>query len=400
MVRSFYTYITQPTLKDRLFFVRVILCVGFISVLLVTHKQWMNERFFPFAPVFDFIPILPPPFGIILLGGIIILLGILIFRPNKYVFAGVIGFVIYGLLQDQARMYPVVFQYPFMLGAIVWFNQKPNEQRANLALACIQIILIGIYIWSGLHKVNYVYINETFRWLIGPMLEIFPTMDTLPIPILAVISAVIETGAGIALIFSSTRRYGAWTLIAMHCFILLMVGPTGMEFNTVIWSWNICSILLLSAIFLGHTQPTISYAIPQNFYHGLVIVLFLIMPVFNLAGLWDHYPSASLYSGKKPYAKVHLTDHVKEQFPKKVQAKTSLLNELSIRDWTYTELDAPDYPQPRVYKDIFRQLCNYQENKYGLVLEIYGTADLITGKRKRQEFFCHELTEGREPVDG
>lgn len=352
----------------------------------------MNERFFPFAPVFDFIPILPEPFGIVLLGGIIALLGVLTFYPHKYVFTVFIGLVVYALLQDQARMYPVVFQYPFMLGAIVWFNQKPNEQRANLALACIQIILIGLYIWSGLHKVNYVYINETFRWLIGPMLEIFPTLDTLPIPVLAVISAVIETGAGIALIFSSTRKYGAWTLIAMHCFILLMVGPTGMEFNRVIWSWNTSSILLLSAVFLGYNQQHLSsYLIPGNLYHGLIILLFLFMPIFNFVGLWDHFPSASLYSGKKPYARIHLTDHVKKKFSPKVQSKISLLNELSIRDWTYTELDAPDYPQPRVYKDIFRQLCTYQENKYGLVLEIYHTADLVTGKRKREEFFCHEI---------
>lgn len=364
-------------------------------MLLVTHRQWINERFFPFAPVFDFIPILPEPFGIVLLGGIIILLGILIFRPSTYVFAALIGFIVYGLLQDQARMYPVVYQYPFMLGAIIWFYRKPNQQRGKLALACIQIILIGIYIWSGLHKLNYVYLHSTFEWLVGPLLSAFPVLASLPMPVLAVVSAIIETGAGIALAFRSTQTYGTWILIGMHCFILLMVGPTGMEFNRVIWSWNISSILLLSAVFLGQPQQAISYAMPRNFYHGLIIILFLVMPVLNFAGLWDHFPSASLYSGKKPYARIHLTDYVKEQFPAEVQAKVSLLNELSIRDWTYTELHAPDYPQARVYKDIFRKACTYQQQKYGLVLEIYGTADLLTGKRQRQEFFCHQLTESR-----
>ncbi|MDZ7683333.1 MAG: hypothetical protein U5J63_16900 [Fodinibius sp.] len=393
MVRSFYSYLTRPTVKDRLFFARTILCLGFISVLLVTYRQWINERFFPFAPVFDFIPILSPPLGIILLGGIITLLGILIFYPNKYIFTGFLGLVIYALLQDQARMYPVVYQFPFMLGAIIWFNQNRSEKRGKLALACIQIILIGIYIWSGLHKLNYVYLHETFQRLIGPLLEAFPTLESLPLSLLAVVTAVVETGAGLALAFRATQKYAAWILIGMHSFILLMVGPFGMEFNTVIWSWNISSILLLSAVFLGqNNQQAISYVVPRNFYHGVVVALFWVMPALNFAGLWDHYPSASLYSGKKPYARIHLTDNVKKKFSPQVQAKVSLLNELSIRDWSYTKLHAPDYPQPRVYKSIFRDLCQYQQQKYGLVLEIFGTADLITGKRKRQEYFCHELS--------
>jgi hypothetical protein len=367
--------------------------LGFIGGLLISHPLWFNDRFYPFAPAADFIPILPPPFGTIIFVGLIILLAAIIFYPNKYIFGGLFSLIIFSVLQDQSRLYPWVYQYSFILSILAWSHTSPQQNNFKPTFKSIQIVLIGTYVWSGLHKLNYTYLSETFEWLIGPLLQIIPYSNQQSFFWLAIFTAIIEAGAGIALAFQKSRKIGAILLIGMHSFILLMVGPIGMEYNTVVWPWNVSFILLLASIFLADLNevPKTLSSLRLVSIKGIAILVFLMLPILNFSGYWDNFPSASLYSGKKPYAKVHLTDHVKGQFPAEVQAKVSLLNELSIRDWAYTELHVPDYPQPRVYKDIFRQLCTYQENKYGLVLEIYHTADLVTGKRKREEFFCHEI---------
>ncbi len=392
LLKQFFKYIKEPEINDRLFFARVIVCLGFISGIVISYPLWINDRFYPLAPVGDFVPLLSPPFDTILFAGILMLLAILVFYPQKYIFAGFFSLMAFALLQDQSRWQPWVYQYSFIIGAIAWFQTHPLKKHGRHAIACIQIILIGTYLWSGIQKLNYNYLFETFEWLLSPALEAFPILQSMPLSLFALISILIEAGGGIALAFRRTERLGAWVLIGMHCFIFIMIGPAGKEYNRVVWPWNICFVMLIGSIFLGkkNSQET-SRLFPQNFYHGLVIIIFLILPVLNIAGVWDHYLSSSLYSGNLPYGKIHVTDTVKKKFPKRIKTKFNLLNGFSIRKWSFTELHASDYPQPRIYKTVFRKLCKYQQHKYGLVLEIYGTADLITGKRKRQEYFCHEL---------
>lgn len=378
---------------NRLFFVRLIVSLGLISGLLNSYNLWYNSRFYPLVPAAEFIPILAPPFDLLLYISILILLVIIIFYPKEFIFSSLFILIFYLILQDQSRLQPWFYQYIFLLGTIAWFQYKPNPNRHRSAVIICQAILIGIYLWSGIHKLNYSYLHETFEWMTGPAFEIFPFLESLSLPALATLSAITEIGAALSLAFQSTRKYGAGILIAMHILILLMIGPLGLNHNSIIWPWNICFILLLVVLFI---KPNIKVSVaqqymPRSFYHSIVIILFLVIPLLNFFNLWDHFLSASLYSGKKPYAKVHITGPVKKQFPEVVLSEFNLLNELSVRDWSYAELNTPEYPQPRIYKQIFRQLCDHQKQKFGLVLEIYNTADLLTGKRTKEEYFCHEL---------
>jgi uncharacterized membrane protein YphA (DoxX/SURF4 family) len=391
--KGFFTNVTNPTVINRLFFVRVIVCAGLISGFLTSYPLWINDRFYPLAPVADFIPILPPPFDAVLIAAILILLAVIVFYPKKYIFIGLFILLLYLVLQDQSRLQPWFYQYNFLLASIGWFEFSSNRNKDKSALILCQTILVGTYLWSGLHKLNFVYLFETFEWLTEPAFEIFPFLGSIPPHFLAIMSAVIEAGAGVALVFSSTRQYGTWVLTGMHIFILLMVGPTGHVYNSVVWPWNICFILLLVALFSRNDKEyqKAQILVPQNIYHGLTIVIFLIVPVLNLMNLWDHFPSASLYSGKKPFAQIHVTDTVKEKFPERVIPKFNKPNTISIRDWSYAELNVPEYSEIRIYKHIFRDLCNYQKQKSSLVLEMYQTADLLSGKRAKKIYICHEL---------
>lgn len=248
---------------------RLVVCLGLISGLLLSYNLWINDRFFPLTPVTDFIPILSPPFDQLLLITVLILLVIIIFYPKSYIYGVFFTLAFYLALQDQTRLQPWFYQYIFLLGAIAWFDHKQVKNRFISPITICQTILIGIYIWSGLHKLNYTYIFETFEWLSEPALQIFPISTSLSLLILAIITSLIEAAAGLSLAFQSTQKYAVGILITMHIFILMMIGPSGLAYNSIVWPWNICFILLLLLLFAG---TKLKPAAHRNLYLNIFIM--------------------------------------------------------------------------------------------------------------------------------
>ena len=71
-----------------------------------------------------------------------------------------------------------------------------------------------------------------------------------------------------------------------------------------------------------------------------VLVLFAFMPLFNFFGLWDSYLSSSLYSGASKRAYVLEWDGSQWQTTR-------------IGDLSEGELNAPAYPEERIFKNVF-----------------------------------------------
>ena len=71
-----------------------------------------------------------------------------------------------------------------------------------------------------------------------------------------------------------------------------------------------------------------------------VLVLFAFMPFFNFFGLWDSYLSSSLYSGASKRAYVLEWDGSQWQTTR-------------IGDLSEGELNAPAYPEERIFKNVF-----------------------------------------------
>lgn len=372
--------------------IRSISCLGLLIGILMSYKLWVNSRFYPVAPVSDLIPLLSAPYDYALLIIVVVLLTILIFYQHKALYFGLfIGFS-YLILQDQSRLQPWFYYYLFILGAVALYDLKSAKNEPYNYVNICRIILAGVYFWSGLQKLNHAYLFDLFPWLVSPLTNFIPLLNHIPLSILAISSAVFEVIAAICLLIPRTRKYAVWLLISMHIFILLMIGPLGLNFNEIVWPWNISFILLLGFLFLK--KPFFSWRsllIPKSIFHGIAVFLFVIVPVLNFGGYWDHSLSSSLYSGKKPYAKIYVPNALKAKFPDEVILKFSAQNELFIRDWSYVELNVADYTESRIYTHIFHRLCDYQKRENSLVLEVYDTANIVTGHRSKKIYFCHEV---------
>ncbi len=68
------------------------------------------------------------------------------------------------MLEDQNRLLPWLLQYALLLAVFCELEGDAAAQRRAVLLLCG-----GIYFWSGLHKLNYVFADQIFPDLLLPL---------------------------------------------------------------------------------------------------------------------------------------------------------------------------------------------------------------------------------------
>ena len=343
---------------------RWVVAGGLIAGLLLSPKLWLSDRFYPLTPVWSGLHPVPAPFDRVLYVALLLAVVLAAVRPRFTPVLLMIATVMAAF--DQSRLQPWFYQYCFMLLAV-----SLPEGGENIC----RIIVVSVYFWSGLQKLNGGFAGDSFPWLVEP-LKIVPNWFGLAVPYL-------EAGLAIALVFRPTRRAAVVFAIAMHAAILLAIGPWAHNFNTVVWPWNIA--MAASAYLLFWREGLVW---PKRVKLArVVLVLFGVMPAFSLFGLWDNYLSGALYAGNRNEGDLYFSDAVYDKLPDTVQDYVTdegpNRDGLNIGEWSFGELNVPAYPEERVFRQVQRSLCRYGE----VTLVIQGKRTLLGG-RKRATFTC------------
>jgi len=364
--------------------VKITVAAAMAAGMLLSLKLWLTERHYPHVPVWDGLPIIPPPWDRVVFGGLLLLLGLTAVLPRAR--WPLLAFVtVAGLwsLWDQSRWQPWFYQYLFMLAALgVAASDDPEHREAGLN-AC-RFILAATYIWSGLQKVNFHFATDTYPWLMEPILKRLPEGLRGWAAAQGWKAAFLECGLGIGLLIWPLRLVAVALLVLMHATILFCLSPWwGHDWNSVVWPWNIAMMALNLMLFVNTPKVMPWHIIwPRRFLLARVtLVLFGIMPLFNFFGYWDSYLSAALYSGNTLDARVYLnSDDIIEKLPPEVRAKHLSGNELDLFGWAIDEMNVPPYPARRVYRGIALALSHSSSD---VTLEIDERPDWQTGKRER-----------------
>lgn len=381
---------------SRIFWLKTVVVAGLIAGLLLSLKLWTQERFFPYTPVFEGTSAMPAPVETFLFVTLLGLLAtILIFpKPQKFIFIamGIMG--IFALF-DQMRLQPWFYQYFFMLGALALFSWKSADmKRQSAMLNTTRLIVASIYFFSGLQKINIVFVSDVFPWMIEPVASLLPdSLQLLPLS-MGVVVPFLEMAIGIGLLFKRTRTPAILLALAMIGFILFTLGPLGHNWNSVVWPWNIAMALFVVILFWKADFSVRDVLWTKGFlYQKLILVLFAVLPFLSFFNAWDSYPSAALYSGNTNRAQISVSDSVKQQLPQEVQhyalSTTGDMNGLDFFNWSFNELNVPPYPETRVYQAITRDLCAYTE-KDGISLVVYGKPTPFNGGQELR-YTCSSL---------
>jgi len=65
-------------------------------------------------------------------------------------------------------------------------------------------------------------------------------------------------------------------------------------------------------------------------------------------------------------------------------------NGLNINEWSLGELNVPSYPEPRIYKNVARQICGYDADGTGVELVVQEKLALANSNR-RSVYHCSGL---------
>lgn len=357
-----------------------IVCLAWLAAKLISWKLWISYRLFPIIPVFDFVPEFPDYLHFILFGLSLAGIFAVLLMPQKKSFVlAVIAIEIVLCFIDQMRWQP--WEYQYLLTFIFYFFYFRNPRKF---LELLVFMIVATYIFSGLHKFSQSFlVNIWGKMMLKNFFGFSADFRANPIVHYAgLLLALVELLIGIGLLFLKEKKILIYGVMVMHGSLLLILGPLGINTNTVVWPWNILMIVIVWQLF--YQNPII---IGKSFFKPvfnlLVIVLIGILPIFNFFGLWNGYLSFDLYSGNNEKifictedanANPQLNEYLTRNDVSSYCSEKSV--SVNITKWSFYELNVPPYRSERTYQIFHREfLKKFPDAKSTMVVYRFPYAE-------------------------
>ncbi len=321
---------------------------------IISYRLWLGDHLFPTAPFFGFLPEYPDFLNGFLFGSSCVLVLLLLLRPRNNELIWILLFVEFiQLLPDQNRWQPYIFQFIFTAAAFLFSNGSSKR-----FLSTIGFFVGCMYLHAGLHKLNGGFLYLVWERMIlhrffGVELSEFEN------PIVhysGLLLGLLEFIAGLGLLFARKKTIYACILILMHLFIVIMISPIGINYNMIVWPWNILMICVLPLLFLYKNDD---YGLSFNWRELRIVVLaffLLALPFLSYLGCYDNYLSFNLYSGKEKILEIGVgkPKEAAELLAFKSHNSKFFKDEIVVKanSWHLAETQTLVYPEVRVYKQI------------------------------------------------
>ena len=257
---------------------------------------------------------------------------------------------------DQNRWQPYEYQY-FIILFFLYCYRKNAKQFINY----FAFLIIVIYFFSGLHKFSGSFLYTVWENLI--LLHFFgldhKTIDNIFIHYGGLALPLIEFGAAIGLLLSKQKKIFAGLLIAMHLFILMLLSPLGINYNPIIWPWNIAMILFLCILYFKDSPVNIAVPDVLKGFHKVHLLYLVVLPSVSFLGYYDHYLSFNLYSGGLKSMEICIKNERKAAAYQPFFFDSSRFCEgeksIDINQWALKEMNIIPYPEERNLMGIIKK---------------------------------------------
>lgn len=378
----------------RIYLIKRLVSLFFLIGIIFSFKLWHADRLFPLAPVFGFLPEFAPAAGKFLAFALPAALIANCFIHKRTINSFVLVIVLLLALQDQNRWQPWVYIYTLCLLPFSVLNKE--QTSVSELLTYYQLLLLGVYFWSGVHKVNANFIDITFKQILTDLFKIEKPelLQSLKhwgyaIPALEILTAFL-------LLIPKSRKAGVYLATATHLFILIYLSPFGVNDNYIVYPWNLAMIGLVFLAFYGLKG---SVTLPAKEMKVTILNLFIalvtcLLPVLNFFGYLDNYLAFSLYSEKINEYYIIVEESALDKTSKALSPyylKDENLRGgqiIQVNKWAMDEMNVPFYPETRVFKRVASSFCDLgiEEGKL-FFLEFEKPLD----KGKFNRFTCQDL---------
>lgn len=336
--------------------------IFFVLGIVMSYKLWISQRLFPVVPALDFLPILPKPIDLIFAATLVGTLSWNVVKPNKWSIRISVGVLLVLGLLDQMRWQPWVYLYLLMLIGFVVIDISRVKKEGKVLLSYLQIILIGVYFYSGFHKFNQSFLDVVYPMIMSDFLGVTNQVFIEGTKFLGILIPVIEVLIAVGLFTKKFRKIAAVFAWGTHLFIILYL-TIGLQHNYVVLPWNVLMMVMVYLLFFKQENKIL---LRPKTNKGLIIagiILVWFLPFWNVLGFWNHYFSFNLYSENLEDLYVGMDQATFDALDAEIKAHVILPEQenasptLNVGGWAFEELNVPVIPEARVTNAISKKLC-------------------------------------------
>lgn len=398
--------INEQQVEKRKYQISLVIGFVFLLQLLFTKNAWLPYDFdFPVTTLIPGFDLLDAGVNKIVF---YLLLSSLVFlvvkKYQKIILAFVLFFTMLLVMDNVNRFQPWLFMHIITLSVVVYCRKY--------AMNMLRLFLVALYLWSGFNKFNLNFAWEVFPYFMKAfgLNELFylppDEIGKYAMPIinhLAWIVPVTEVLIGAGLIIPRLTKTALWLGVLLHLTVLFILGPFGLNWNEVVWSWNVEFIVLLFLLFGNRIlvyepiqiRPTYRYLTGKLYF-----LLVMIMPAAWYFGVWPNNFSYHLYSGTNPNIRFYFEG-----------INTKIL-ESDLKEFTFYDVDrqqsyimvdyylmdkirVPVFAEPFYFRQTAAKLCScygYTGSDAGLRIMDH---EKFTGRLIVTDIPCSELKSGQ-----
>ncbi len=352
--------------EQRLAAVVRVLAASMLFCMAFSGSLWVSHRLYPLTPALGLVPPFPRPLDLavaLLLAGLLVAVAA---RPLAWPpAAAAVALVALLFAQDQSRLWPSFYTFFLLLVLALGHDRRGGPQAAARTLSGMQFAVAAIYFWGGVHKLTPHFFHEEFPWFIEPLTRLLP-IPSAWIPVFGIAAAIFEMAFAIGLLTRRFRRFALWEALAMHALVFVCIGPIRGHWNDSAWAWSLTMAAVAWVLFHAAApfDATLTLSGPMKLLapQGAVAVLVGIMPLLNGVNRWDSALSFNVYSGNQSSAVVVLRPEAVDRLPPPVAAHITRGDASAVLDlnaWSMSEFNACVYPERRVFRRLFAQICRW-----------------------------------------
>lgn len=378
--------------SSRLFWLFLITNIGLLTSIILSLPLWETIRYYPtvaILPSFSFLQ----PYTNILTAFLLTSLTLGVLLTKQFRWFSLTSAILITLLftLDITRLQPWIWHYLAIL-LILSFWLPSTPQRNVRLLDAARFVVVGIYFWSGIQKINVAFFLETFPWFTQPYWSHFGLPGQYVALVMGIFVPFIESAFALGFL---TRRFRKISIIGGACMHLVVISCLvfGHGWNATVWPWNLAIFSMVLVLFVGlpDTLGSILMRTKKNIFAIVAALLFVLAPLGNFFGLTDHYLSWSLYSG-------HVPTGTLEALPETILAiapgaKTTPLPDSKAVSVEFAQLSTASvhvvpYPEVWVFETIFESLCKNYPSDQNLALTIYTRPLFNSHQLKTTDYKC------------
>jgi len=260
--------------------------------------------------------------------------------------------LILACLGDQMRLQPGVLSVAVLMVAPAFGETGRSIARWHLC---------SLWLWAGLHK----FLSRGWAAAGGGadfIVQAYGQPDWLWPAAIAV--PLFEIALGASALWPRLWKFTGVGAVALHVGILVTLSPLFADWNSSVWPWNAAVAVAAPLLFLKQEEGA---AFPSKAAIAAAAVL-LAYPALFYAKAMDAYISHNLYSTNIATATV--CPH------SEYRCSTEIFD-------TWDELNVPFPPEPRLFRQAFRERCNSEDE-----LIIKGIKTWITGEPSEHRESC------------